>query len=294
MTMGTEEGRKTMGGETIAIRSRVHRMWGAVAPAWGTYADFTDRRGRGLAERLLLLSAPRPGERVIELACGAGGLGLAAAVLVGPGGEVIVSDIAEELTDIAARRARDAGLSNVYARVLDLEEIDEPDATVDVVLCREGLMFAVNPARAAAEVHRVLRPGGRFAASVWGPHTRNPWLALIMEAVAAEVGSPMPPPGIPGPFALEDADRLKRLLVDAGFAAVTVSELSVPLRAASLDEWWLRSSSLSGPISARLAAMPDEAKARLRNRLQEAVRPYEDSAGLQFPGLALVVSGKRL
>lgn len=294
MTMSTEEGRKTVGGETIAIRSRVHRMWGAVAPAWGTYADFTDRRGRELAERLLLLSAPRPGERVIELACGAGGVGLAAAVLVGAGGEVIVSDIAEEMTDIAARRARDAGLGNVHARVLDLEEIGEADATVDVVLCREGLMFAINPARAVGEIHRVLRPGGRFAASVWGPRTQNPWLALIMDAVAAEVGSPMPPPGIPGPFALEDADRLKRLLVDEGFAAVTLSELPVPLRAASLDEWWVRSSSLSGPVSARLAAMADEAKARLRSRLQEAVRPYEDSAGLQFPGLALVVSGKRL
>ena len=283
----------TVGQDTIAIRRQVHRMWGAVAPAWGTYAEYTDGRGHELAERLLELSAPRPGERILELACGAGGLGLAAAALVGAGGEVVVSDVAEEMTRIAERRAREAGLDNVRARVLDLEEIDEADATFDVVLCREGLMFAVEPARALTEIHRVLRPGGRFAASVWASRERNPWLAVVMDAVAAEVGSPMPPPGLPGPFALEDADRLRGLVVDAGFAAAELSELSVPLHDVSFDEWWTRRSSLAGPISVRLAAMSDEERARLSSRLREAVRPYESGAGLDFPGLALVVSGRR-
>lgn len=283
----------TVGQDTIEIRRHVHRMWGAVAPAWGTYAEDTDHRGLGLAERLLELSAPRPGERVLELACGAGGVGLAAAALVGAGGEVVVSDVAEEMTLIAARRARDAGLDNVHARVLDLEEIDEADAAFDVILCREGLMCAVDPAQALAEIHRVLRPGGRFAASVWGPRDRNPWLALVMDAVAAEAGSPMPPPGIPGPFALDDGIRLKSLVLHAGFVAVKVTELSVPLHDKSFDEWWTRRASLAGPVSARLAAMPDEQKTRLRSRLREAVRPYESDAGLTFPGVALLVSGRR-
>ena len=282
-----------VGQDTIAIRRQVHRMWSAVAPAWGTHAEYTDGRGHELAERLLELSAPRPGERVLELACGAGGVGLAAAALVGPSGEVVVSDVAEEMTRIAERRARAAGLDNVRARVLDLEEIDEADAGFDVVLCREGLMFALEPARALREIHRVLRPSGRFAASVWGARERNPWLALVMDAVAAEVGSPMPPPGLPGPFALEDADRLKGLVVDAGFAAVELSEVSVPLHDESFDDWWTRRSALAGPISARLAAMPDEQRARLSSRLREAVRPYERGDGLVFPGMALVVCGQR-
>jgi cyclopropane fatty-acyl-phospholipid synthase-like methyltransferase len=53
---------------------------------------------------LLELSTPRPGERVLELACGAGGAGIAAAKLVGPGGEVALSNVAAEMTAIAAAR----------------------------------------------------------------------------------------------------------------------------------------------------------------------------------------------
>src|SRR5690349_13908676 len=122
---GQGEREMTVSEDTIQIRNRIHGMWASVAPAWDAYAGLTDTRGRGLAERLLELTAPRPGERVLELACGAGGVGIAAASLVGASGEVVISDVAAEMTAVAARRAREAGLANVRTRELDLEEIDE-------------------------------------------------------------------------------------------------------------------------------------------------------------------------
>ena len=163
---------------------------------------------------------------MLELACGPGGLGLAAAARVAPRGEVVLSDAVAEMTAIAAARAEALGLSNVSTRELDLERIEQPDASYDVVLCREGLMFALDPARAAREIRRVLRPGGRVALAVWGPRERNPWLGVVLDAVSAQVGAPVPPPGIPGPFSLEDSKRLAALLSDAGLADVKVSELS--------------------------------------------------------------------
>jgi SAM-dependent methyltransferase len=278
---------------TARERRQLHAMWGSVAPAWGEHAGYADTRGAAMTARLLELTAPRPGERVLELACGPGGVGIAAAGLVGPTGEVVLSDVAAEMTAIAAARAAALGLGNVRALTLDLDDLDQPDQAYDVVLCREGLMFAFDPAHAVAEIRRVLRPGGRMAASVWVPRERNPWLAVVFDAVGAVLGAPVPPPGIPGPFALEDADRLGRLLDRAGLAGVAVDEIPVPLHDDSFDAWLTRTSALAGPLAKRLALLPDPARRELRARLEEAVRPYRSPARLDFPGASLVASGRR-
>ena len=275
------------------LRHNLHGMWAAVAPAWDEHAAYADARGAGVAERMLELAAPQPGERVLELACGPGGLGLAAAARVAPGGEVVVSDVAAEMTAIAAARARAAGLQNVSALVLDLEDIDEPDGGFDAVLCREGLMFALDPARAARELWRVLRPGGRAAVAVWGPRERNPWLGLVFDALAAQLGRPVPPPGVPGPFSLGDAAALEALLREAGFAGVSVSEVAVPLQAGSFDEWWTRTCALAGPLATIVRSLPEDAARALRERVQEATRPFATGAGLELPGLSLVAAGRR-
>jgi SAM-dependent methyltransferase len=268
-------------------------MWAAVAGAWGDHAEYADARGAAAAERMLELTSPRAGERVLELACGPAGLGLAAAKWVLPGGEVVLSDVVAEMTSIASQRAEALGLVNVSTRVLDLERIEQPDGSYDVVLCREGLMFATDPGGAAREIRRVLRPGGRFAVAVWGPRERNPWLGVVFDAVSAQLGAPVPPPGVPGPFSLEDPDRLAGLLADAGLADVVVSELDVPLRAGSFEEWWTRTSALAGPLAKVLASLPEDAARAIRARVREATRPYETSTGLEFPGVTLLAAGRR-
>jgi len=295
-TTGVEErGRPSGAGQhdSDGLREHVHAMWAAVAPGWAEHASYVDARGASVTQKMLELSAPRPGEHVLELACGPGSVGLAAAARVGPGGEVVLSDVVPEMTSIAGARAQGLGLANVRTCVLDLERIDQPDSSYDVVLCREGLMFASDPGRAAREIHRVLRPGGRAALAVWGPRQHNPWLAIVFDAVSAQLGAPVPPPGVPGPFSLDDPQELVRLLSDAELAHVVVTELPTPLRARSFEEWWTRTSSLAGPLASVLASLPDDAARSLRARLREAVSAYESPTGLEFPGVTLLASGCR-
>ena len=272
------------------LRAQLHEMWSGVAGAWAAHLAYIDARGQHITDRMLELSRPRPGERVLELACGTGGPGLDAAPLVAPGGEVVISDFAAEMTAIAANRIAELGLRNASARVLDLEHIDEPDDSYDVVLCREGLMLVPDPARAAREIRRILRPGGRVVISVWGPRERNPWLGVVFDAVTEQLGVPTPPPGIPHPFSLADAGELRDVLAAAGLARVQVGELSTPYRAASVDEWWERTAALAGPLARRLAALPDDAARALRQRAAEAIGAYRTPTGLEIPGVCLVAS----
>jgi SAM-dependent methyltransferase len=204
---------------------------------------------------------------------------------------VVLSDVAPAMTAIAADRAAVLGLDAVRTMVLDLERIDQPDGRYDVVLCRDGLQLASEPGSATREIHRVLRPGGRTALVTWGPQERNPWLGVLFDAISAEIGVPVPPPGIPGPFSLPSADRLRELL--SGFADVSVTELSVPLQTPSFDDWWSRTTALTGPLAKRLAAMSDDAVAAIRARAAAAAAPYKSEAGLEFPGLALLAAGHR-
>jgi ubiquinone/menaquinone biosynthesis C-methylase UbiE len=274
------------------VRAHVHGMWAGVAPGWADNADYADQRSAALTERLLAGVALRPGDRVLELACGPGGAGLAAAERVGPTGEVVCSDVVPAMAAIAAGRGAARGLVNLRTAVLDLEAIDQPDHSFDVVLCREGLMFAVEPDRAVAEMHRVLRPGGRLGVAVWGPPEQNPWLGLVLREVTAATGMVVPPPGMPGPFALADATRLRAVLEAADFGDVTLETVAVPVRAPSFEVWWARTTALAGPVAALLARLDAETSERLLAGLRDAVAPYTTTGGLELPGLAVLATAR--
>jgi len=278
---------------TIEQREQLHAMWASVARGWAEHADFIDARSGELTERMLHVTRLEPGKRVLELACGPGGLGLAAAERVAPSGQVVLSDVAPQMTEIAAARAQARGLANVSTAVVDIEQIAEPDGSYDAVLCREGLMFAADPGRATSEMARVLGPGGRVAVAVWGPRDRNPWLGIVLDSVSAQMGMPIPPPGVPGPFSLSDSARLAALLVGAGLDDVTVEDVTVPMSAPSFEQWWARTTALAGPLANLLAALPPDATDAIRERAREAVRPYETAGGLELPGVTLLASAQR-
>jgi hypothetical protein len=139
----------------------------------------------------------------------------------------------------------------------------------------------------------VLRPGGRLVLSVWGPRAANPWLGLVFDAVSAQLGAAMPPPGVPHPFSLDDRHRFAGALSAAGLVDVTTVELPTPYRAASADEWWSRTAVLAGPLARRLAALTPEQAAQLHDRAQGAASPYQTPDGLAFPGVSLLARARR-
>jgi SAM-dependent methyltransferase len=269
----------------------LHAIWSSVAPAWSEYADFVDERGAAVVAAMLAAADLQSGDDVLELGCGPGGVGIAAAEMVGAAGSVVLSDVVVEMVEIAELRAREHGSRNVTVRQLDMEHIDAANSSFDAVFAREALMLVGDPVEAAREARRVLRPGGRAVFAVWAAPDANPWLSALLDAVSSQLGVPVPPPGVPGPFSLSEDGALAATLSSAGFANVHIDDVAAPLRVESFDEWWTVVPSLAGPVAALINSLPDEATAAIRANAERALAEYSHGSGYTIPGLSLVGVG---
>ncbi|MGI8864619.1 MAG: class I SAM-dependent methyltransferase [Solirubrobacteraceae bacterium] len=268
-------------------------MWDSVAPGWEANAAYLDEALALATEALLDAAGIGEGDRVLDLAAGPGGAGLAAAQRVGTSGSVVLSDVAAEMVAVAARRA--SANAQVSTAVFDQSAIGFADGDFDAVINRHGLMFVEDPVETVAEAVRVLRSGGRYATMTWDRRELNPWLGLVLDAVSDQFGVPFPPPSVRGPFSLEDADVLSTVLRDGGLQDVTVTAISTPMHATSLDEWWGRVPKLAGPLAIALAGMEADVRDAIGERAmksggQAAVR---DEDGIVFAGSVLIGSGHR-
>src|SRR5213080_4193088 len=140
-----------------------------VASSWERHREFLFEGQRAVSEWLVDQIDPRPGETILELAAGPGETGFLAAERVGADGRLISTDLSAGMIDAARRGADARGLRNVEFRVMDAQQNDLPDESVDGVLSRFGVMLMPEPGTALREAKRVLRDGGRLAYAVWGP-----------------------------------------------------------------------------------------------------------------------------
>ena len=270
-------------------------QWSQSAEAWDRHADTVETGPEQEGVRWVLeATRPAPGAKVLELACGPGALGIAAAGLVAPEGRVIASDFAEPMVEAARRRAAEKGVTNMEFRVIDAEDIDLPDESFDVVLCRFGYMLMGDPGRALAETRRVLRPGGRVGFAVWKEAERNPWASLPMGALMEHFGAPPPEPGAPGMFSLSDPDRVHRLLSDAGLTDASIGEVEGTRRFDSLDAWLRRMQELAKPLGDALTNLPEEQRDAIESRIRERAERFVGEGGeIELPAAVLVAVARR-
>jgi SAM-dependent methyltransferase len=268
-------------------------MWDSVAPGWEANARFVDEQLALATDALLDAAGIGEGDRVLELAGGPGGAGLAAAGRVGSSGRVAITDAAAEMVAVAARRA--SANPQVSTAVFDQGAIDFADGSFDAVINRHGLMFVEDPSATVSEAVRVLRPGGCYATMTWDRRELNPWLGLVLDAVGDQVGVPFPPPTVRGPFSLDTVEALGSVLRDGGLQDVTAEAMATPMQAASLDEWWERVPKLAGPLAIALEGMEADVRDAIRERAMQrggeiAVR---DGDAIVFSGSVLIGSGHK-
>lgn len=266
-----------MSDAAAARKAQTRQQFNALADAYDGGAGCF----RHFGGRLVEAAGVAPGQRVLDIASGRGAVLFPAAERVGPSGEAIGIDIADEMARAANEEAARQGIA-ARVRVMDAEALDFPDASFDRVLCGFGVMFFPDQHNAMAECRRVLKPGGVIGLSTW------------RSAQTAELEPPLRAVGVAPPLApgwITEPDVLSRLLSDAGFAEVRVTADTQPFRYAAVEDYW--QSARGTGMRGALDALPPDKAASARAALEARLDPYRRPDGYHVPCTALLAVGRR-
>jgi len=247
---------------------------------------FVPTIGRPVAIELLRVAALRPGERVLDVGCGTGIVTRLAAAEVVPDGSVVGLDPDPGMLAVARTPAAGEEIEWIEAGA---ESMPLPDEAFDVVLCQMSLQFVPEPARALAEMHRVLTPGGRLVLNVPGPI--SPVFGSLAGAMERHI-APEAAGFVTHVFSLHDTSDLARLLEEAGFREVSVEADTKELRLpAARDFLWQYIGAT--PLAPIVAEVDDDALAALESDVLDDWRDLETDAGMECVQRFVVATGRR-
>ena len=264
--------------DPASFKDDIRREWREAAPGWRQWLPTMETEDGSAALSRILVDQARlaPGAAVLDVGAGYGEPGLTAARAVAPSGRVVLQDIAGDMLATARQRAAQADLGDIDVETVecDAEELDLEPASVDAILSRSAIQYLLDPAGTLARLRRACTPGGRLAASVWGPPDRVGFAACLPIILNALDLDP-PPRDRPGPFALGDPDRLAAVVTDAGFAEVetgtTIAVWEFPTPQACTQ--FIRD--VAPPVTALVADQPETVQQQVWQRVtDEAWEPF--------------------
>lgn len=267
------------------LQRRIQRYgWDRAAPEYEALWQAQLAPAQGA---LLEAACLRPGEQVLDVACGTGLVTLAAARAVGLEGRVTGVDLSQAMVDVARQQAAARELPQTHFARMDAEHLSLPDGSFDVVLCALGLMYVPDVRQALREMRRVLRSGGRLVLAVWGERDRCGWAGLF-EIVDAEVESEV----CPLFFDLGRHGSLADAVKAAGFERALTQRVATTLVYED-GSHACRAAFVAGPVALAWARADEDARIRMNRRYLESLAPWRCGSGYRVPGEFVIVSAAR-
>ena len=230
------------------------------------------------APELVELAALQRGDRVLDLACGTGVVARLAAPQVGATGQVIGMDLNAGMIAVARTLPAPAGRPIMWVEGSAMA-IELPDASVDVILCQQGLQFFPEKLVALREMHRVLVSGGRVLLSVW--KSAGPYNIAVAEALERHVDAETAKKYRASRM-VPNAEDLRQWLVEAGFREVRIRPSAMTIRFPAIETFVLRHLS-SSPVAGAVAALSDAQRVVLAKQVRAALHSFADGDGVAVP-----------
>lgn len=247
---------------------------------------FVPSIGAAFAENLIERAALRPGERVLDVACGTGVVTRLAAQRVGDNGAVAGLDVTPGM--LAVARSATSPKLGIDWYEASADAMPLPDGAFDVVLCQMGLQFISNKLGALREMRRVLAPGGRLLLNVPGP---TPALfAAMADPLGKHIG-PQATAFVHVVFSLHDEQELRELMSSAGFHEVDVQKTRTNLTLPPANEF-LWQYLCSTPLANVVAKASDESRAALEGEVGDRWQNFSTDGTLRCDVPTTTVIGR--
>lgn len=274
------------------IREQQKASWNKSSRGWKKWDDLTMDFLKPFGDEIIRHLSLKETDVALDVAAGTGEPGLTIASKLKKG-KVIITDIADEMLVIAHENATRQGIKNVEFSVCDVTEMPFEDNTFDAISCRMGFMFFPDMLLAVKEMVRVLKPGGRIAASVWSGPEKNFWVAAALGVVKNNVDLPAPPAGSPGMFRCAKDGLIANLFSQAGLKSVSQTEITGKLNCETTDIYWSFVSEVVGPVVSALSQADSSLKEKIKKELYQTVGQKYQEGKVLIDSNAFIISGQK-
>lgn len=281
-----------MNTELEEIRDQQKQSWNKFSAGWKKWDNLTMEFLNPLGEAIIKKIKPSGNDKILDIAAGTGEPGLTIASMLDRG-KVVLTDVAQDMLEIAKENAQRRGIGNIETRVCDVSELPFDDNSFDAISCRFGFMFFPDMQIAANEMARVLKPGGRLATSVWNVPEKNFWVTAMMGTIRKNMDLPQPSPGAPGMFRCSPPGLMRGIFEKARFKNVSEQEVATKLNAGTIETYWNMMTEVGAPIVAALSQADDEIRRRIKTQIFELLSERYPDGNVAIEASAILISGEK-
>ena len=281
-----------MGKQLEEIREQQRASWNKFSPSWKKWDDLNMSLLKPMGNEIISIINPQGVDVVLDIAAGTGEPGLTIATML-KGGKVIITDLSEDMLEIARENAKKRDIKNIETRVCDVCALPFADNTFDAISCRLGFMFFPDMLLAAKEMIRVVRPGGKIAVSVWNVLESNFWITAILGVINRHIELPATMPDTPGMFRCTEDRLIYDLFLKASLKNCQQKEITAKMNFKTADVYWSMMTEVITIVVSALNKVDAEMKENIRKEVFQELNQKFPNGNLLMDSSALIIYGEK-